>query len=275
MRITFWAVALAGTLCSSVPVARADVWDLGTDNDNDTGSDNEMVNGLDQVHDMAAQQGGTVEDVDWYPFRVACNASYEILLDGITGDLGNANTGSPALDLLASDGTTVLASSSPVTGLGIARRITYMCTGADSEQVGYVRVSQPDCGLSCTSTDQYHIHFRDTTALVPRFNNSATQVSILILQSSTKGNEAASLVAYDATGAVIAIFSIFTVLPNPNQVTVINLSTVAGGLLAGKSGGLKIVNNAPYDGLAGKVVAVEPATGFTFDTPLVYKAPEE
>jgi len=247
------------------------VWDVGTDDDNTFNSDNELVNGLDQVHDMAAQQGGTVEDEDWYPFRHFCNNSYEILLDGITGAVGNANTGSPTLEVLDSDHTSVLANSVPVSSLGIARRINIICQGSDSEQVNHVRVSQPDCGLSCVNTDQYHIHFRDTTALVPRFNNSATQVSILVLQNSTSTIVNTAVVAYDATGTTIGYVYVDL---SANQVTAINLATVSAGVLAGKSGGLKIVNNAPYGALAGKVVAVEPATGFTFDTPLTYKRPE-
>jgi len=272
MRITCWIGALAVMLCSSVPAARADVWDVGTDNDNASTSDNELVNGLDQVHDMAAQQGGTVEDVDWYPFPIFSGNSYEILLDGITGALGNANTGSPALDLIAPDGTTVAFGSDPVSSLGIARRLTFRYSTGSPEAMYYLRVSHPDCGLSCVNTDQYHIHFRNTTALVPRFNNSATQVSILVLQNSTNADVITQLVAYDATGTVITTIEVDL---SPNQVTAVNLSTVSSGVLAGKSGGLRIANSAPYGALAGKVVAVEPATGFTFDTPLVYKPPEE
>ena len=273
MRIRFVSVALALALSGGAPAARADVWDVGADSDNDSGSDNEMVNGLDQVHDMAAQQGGSVEDVDWFPLLYFCNASYEILLDGITGALGNANTGSPALDLLNADATTLVASSSPVSSLGIARRIAYSCVSAqDFAYTAYVRVSHPDCGLGCVNTDQYRIHFRDTTALVPRFNNSATQVSVLVLQNSASTTVNVALLAYDATGSVIASISISL---DPHQVTAVNLAAAQGGVLAGRSGGLKIVNDAPYGALAGKVVSVEPATGFTFDTPLVYKPPEE
>jgi hypothetical protein len=272
MRITFWAAALALVLAGGMPAARADVWDVGTDNDNTFTSDNELVNGLDQVHDMAAQQGGTVEDEDWYPFHAFCNNSYEILVDGVTGGLGNVNTGSPALDLIDSDGTTVEYGSQPVSSQGIARRLDFACVGSDAEFPKYVRVSHPACGLSCSSTDQYHIHFRDTTALVPRFNNTATQLSILVLQNPTPAGASVSGIAYDTLGTVIGGFGVS--LP-ANSVAVIDLSTTNSGSLAGKGGALKLVNTLPYGTLAGKVVAVEPATGFTFDTPLVYKPPEE
>jgi hypothetical protein len=77
MRITIWAVAVAMVLSGGARVARGDVWDVGGDNDNDSGSDNELVHGLSQIHDMAAQHNGTVEDEDWYPLRHACNSSEE------------------------------------------------------------------------------------------------------------------------------------------------------------------------------------------------------
>ena len=41
--------------------------------------------------------------------------------------------------------------------------------------------------------------------------------------------------------------------------------------LAGQSGTVTIASNAPYGALAGKVVALEPATGFSFDSPLPYR----
>jgi hypothetical protein len=266
MQNRFGAVVLGVALLSGVPAARADVWDVGADADNDSGSDNELVNGLSQVHDMAAQQGGTVMDEDWFPLPYACNNSYEILIDGITGALGNAATGSPALELRDSDAVTVLATSQPVSSVGIARRITYSCF-TDFQTIGYVRVSQPDCGLLCVDTDQYRIHFRNTTALVPRFNNSATQVSILVLQNSTNAAVLAHLGGYDLTGTWIGSLPLNL---GPTQVATVNLSVGFPGM----SGALKIVNDAPYGALAGKVVSVEPATGFTFDTPLTYQRPE-
>jgi hypothetical protein len=44
---------------------------------------------------------------------------------------------------------------------------------------------------------------------------------------------------------------------------------VAG--VSGESGTLTISHDAGYGGLVGKAVALEPATGFAFDTPLIAK----
>jgi hypothetical protein len=263
MRITFWAVAVATLLSGG---AWADVWDVGGDNDNDSGSDNELVHGLEQLHDMAARQNGSVEDADWYPLRYACNSSFEVLLDSFTGDISNGTTGSPALDLLGPDGTSVIASSLPVSSLHLARRITHACLSTDQEAQEYVRVQHPHCGLDCTGQDQYRIRFRETTAFVPRFSNAEGQASVLLLENTTAASVVANVVAYDFEGAVIVTLDASLA---PNGKTLLNLSATPA--LAGKSGALKIVHDAPYGALAGKVVAIDPATAFTADTSLVYK----
>jgi hypothetical protein len=43
--------------------------------------------------------------------------------------------------------------------------------------------------------------------------------------------------------------------------------TLAGG--PGRSGSVRITHDCGYGGLSGKAVSIEPATGFTFDTPLL------
>ena len=47
---------------------------------------------------------------------------------------------------------------------------------------------------------------------------------------------------------------------------VLNTSTI--GALQNVSGTAVLSHDAPYGTLAGKAVALEPATGFTFDTPM-------
>jgi hypothetical protein len=39
--------------------------------------------------------------------------------------------------------------------------------------------------------------------------------------------------------------------------------------LAGRSGSVTLTHDGPYAGLSGKVVALEPATGYSFDTALL------
>ena len=53
----------------------------------------------------------------------------------------------------------------------------------------------------------------------------------------------------------------------PKALLVVNTSVVPGA--AGQSGAMTVTHTAGYGGLAGKTVALEPATGFSFDTPMV------
>ena len=52
----------------------------------------------------------------------------------------------------------------------------------------------------------------------------------------------------------------------PRAAFVVNTSGVPG--LAGQGGTVTLSHDGPYGTLMGKAVAVEPATGFTFDTSL-------
>jgi hypothetical protein len=254
------------------PFARADVWDVGTDNDNDSGSDNEIVHGLNQVHDLAAQSGGTVMDVDWFTFRHPSARSFEIVVEGLTGDVSNGTT-SPSVQLIDSDGTTVSDDSEPVTNFGVARSLRSYSGLVPGSTPGYynsfVRVSNPACGLSCAANDQYRIRAYETTLTLPRFNNAGSQVTVLILQNPTGKTVFATAHALSAAGTLLGSI---TFVMNPYATQVTNLSTALGGALNGQSGSLIIPHTAPYGVLAGKGVALEPSTGFAFDTALSHVA---
>ena len=83
-------VSLLAALAAS---AGADVWDTQNDNDNGTGTDNELVHGSLQVHDLGVQPGN-VADQDWYLLGQKPFSSYEIVVDATSGDI----SGGPAAD---------------------------------------------------------------------------------------------------------------------------------------------------------------------------------
>ena len=60
-----------------------------------------------------------------------------------------------------------------------------------------------------------------------------------------------------------------TAVPRPRAVAIVN--TAAVGALAGASGSITVTSDGPYGGIVGKSVALEPATGFSFDSPLAVK----
>lgn len=262
-----WVAALAlGTS------AQADVWDVGTDNDNDSGSDNEIVHGLNQLHDLAAQSAGTIQDVDWYTFRHPAGRSFEIVVEGLTGDVSNGTT-SPAVQLIASDGTSVDDDSEPITNFGVARSLRaysgLLPGSTPGFYSGFLRISNPACGLTCAANDQYRIRAYETTLTLPRFNNAGSQITVLILQNPTDKTVFGTAHALANTGTVLGSLT-FALQPYATLVT--NLSTALGGALNGQSGSLVIPHNGPYGVLSGKGVALEPSTGFTFDTALSHVA---
>ena len=258
--------AFVAALALGAAAAQADVWDRGGDTDNDTGSDNEIVHGINQVHDLGAQAGGTVADQDWYSFRLAYGRSFEIRVDGMTGDVATG-TSAPSVELLASDGTTVVQTAEEATDFGRARslRVASMSNGAVGYTTYYVRVSNAGCALTCTADDQYRIRAFDTTLALPRFNNTNGQVTVLVVQNPSSRQIVFLAGVWTAGGVYLGSFG--AVVP-PYGSSVTNLSTVNAGALNNQSGSLIFRNDGPYQGLTGKGVAVEPATGFTFDTAL-------
>jgi hypothetical protein len=109
----------------------------------------------------------------------------------------------------------------------------------------------------------YDLEFLDTTYRLPRFNNSSTQVTVLIVQNSTVNGIGGTVHFLSEKGAPLHSEPIFL---NPHSTVVLNTSAIPA--LQDTSGSALVAHVAPYGQLSGKAVAVEPATGFTFDTPL-------
>ena len=107
----------------------------------------------------------------------------------------------------------------------------------------------------------YDVVFHDTTMFVPRWNNTATQTTVLVLQNTTNASVPGSVSFHYAAGAPLATHP-FDVPEHGLGV----IATAAMSGLAGRSGSAKIAQIGGYGAIAGKAVALEPATGFTFDT---------
>ena len=63
MRKNVWLVLGLGFALVSGRAALADVWDVQTQNDNTVATENELVHGSDQLHDLGAI--GPNADEDW------------------------------------------------------------------------------------------------------------------------------------------------------------------------------------------------------------------
>jgi hypothetical protein len=218
----------------------------------------ELSHGFQQVRDFGVLTAGTAA----HTFRIAQKpySSYEVVVDSTTGDVGSGL----ALQRLAPDGVTVLQSSLPVGGVGYSRSLRWMNATASVVSDQFIRVVSTSCAVpGCGPEDLYRLRAYDTTNLVSRFNNSATQVTLLLLQNPTTHPVAGTMYFWAPSGTLAGSQS-FSL---PSQGTlVLNTSSVSG--VAGLSGSITVVHDASYGELIGKATAVEPATGFTFDTPL-------
>jgi hypothetical protein len=216
------------------------------------------VHGADQLHDLAALPGPVADD-DWYRISQKPYSSYEVVVEATSGDVGATLN----LDRIASDTTTVQQAAVSL-GVGYSRSLRWMNASASAVNDEYVRVTSGQCTTGCGPDDVYRIRVYETTYAIPRFNNAGSQVTVLILQNPTDYTVTGNIYFWSTVGALLATepFSL-----TAKSARVLITSTVSGA--SGVSGTMTVAHNARYCDLAGKTVALEPATGFSFDTPSV------
>ena len=198
---------------------------------------------------------------DLYRLGQAPRASYEVVLDEVSGDA----VPGLRLERLAADNVTVLQSAALV-GTGSAVALRWQNTSAAPVTSQHLRVVAPACGTACGADDIYRLRAYETTASSPRFNNSGSQVTVAVVQNGGASPVNGRLSFWSAAGALLAQHS-FTL--GPRASLALNTSTLPG--LAGQGGSVTLSHDGGYGALAGKAVALEPATGFSFDSPLAYR----
>ena len=222
---------------------------------------NLMRHGDVQVHDL--QGAPPSYDQDWIRVYAVARHSYEARVTGHYWDYGCI---APACPLFArvNGGGTVLspgfasADDMPDGSVFFSLGQTVRWT-ATADAAEYLRVTGDQ--FASLGVQPYTVVFRDTTLLVPRWNSSGTQTTVLVLQNGQRDTITGSVHFYNAAGAVVQSVGI-SVPPYGVQV----LSTGSLPALAGLSGSAQIAHDGGFGGLTGKAVALEPSTGFTFDT---------
>jgi hypothetical protein len=241
-------------------VSVADVWDS---QDNNLLSRNELVHGSAQVHELgpgSVAQGG--RDVDFFRMGQAPLASYEVIVDGPTDQLAASGLREIVLQRYQ-DSAQVQDSVATHAQIGASRSLRWENTVNSSLANGAVRVtSTAPCTFNCSSSQAvYHIRAYETTYSIPRFNNSATQVTVLLMQNAGGHAVSGRLHFLSVGGAVLGTHP-FALLTRQQLVLVTSTLPFA----AGASGSIVVTHDGRYGDLAGKAVALEPATGFSFDT---------
>ena len=239
--------------------------------DNDGGGGGrpvELAHGFDHVYDLAAPDPATPK-VDWFMMAQAPYASYEVVVDGTSGDLTDP-TAPLRVRRLAADQIAAPPPAAVPVGRGEARALRWM-NGPAADNTQWITVesgaSGVACDVDCGPDDTFHIRFYETTCTIPRFNNSGSQFTVLLLQNPTSDPITGTAYFWKATGTLLASYP-FTLARQ--GVLTLNTSAVAG--LSGQSGAITIAYDGPFGSLVGKSVAVEPATGFSFDSPMSLRA---
>jgi glucose/arabinose dehydrogenase len=196
-------------------------------------------------------------------FRLAQapRSSYEVVLDEASGDA----VPGLRLERLVASFTAVIQSSLPV-GTGSARSLRWANSTIATINDQWIRVDSPSCGTACGPDDVYRLRAYETTGRIARFNNSGSQVTVVILQNNSAETVAGTMLFWGANGT--ETWSVpFTLAPHATSA----LQSASILELQGESGSMTVMHNAPYGLLVGKSVALEPATGFSFDSPMTFR----
>lgn len=187
-------------------------------------------------------------------------SSYEVVVDATSGDV--VGPSGILLERVGADFEPALQTAAAV-GIGPSRSLRFVNSTSSVVDGETVRVRTGDWPVPGDGNDVYALRARETTLAVPRFNNSGTQATVLLLQNPTAAPARATLYFWSEPGVLLATHGPVEIAPR--GLLVLDTRTVAGA--ARTAGSITIAHDAPYGALAGKAVAVEPATGLAFDTP--------
>lgn len=201
-----------------------------------------------------APPSGRATDRDYYVLLQQPHSSYEVVVDETSGDAVPLT-----LQRVAEDGSTVLQTAS-ATGTGASLSLRWQNTSSTAVTTEHLALSSAPCGTGCGADDRYRLRVYETTLSAPRFNNVNGQGTVVLLQNATGQPISGRLLFWRPQGW-LGHDAPFTVPARGG----IAINTLA---IYPVSGTLTVTHDGPYGGLVGKAVALEPATGFAFDTPL-------
>lgn len=269
-RLRGLAAGLLAICAGGAPVAASDRWETTFHNltDDTSSTPNVLRHAQPQVgHDLEGNP-----DEDWAMIRVKNGHSYEarVSSDTVYFDPACGSPECPRFDRVSAGGVVMTAgvvSSDDVGGFDFGPGLGLVSSGltvrwvSSSDGKEFLRVRGDAAGAMPAGLN-YTLEFYDTTYFVPRWNNTATQQTVFIIQNTTNAAVNATILFFIGNGTQIYSQG-FTAIPINGVVT---FSTASVTTLANQAGSARIVHNGGYGALAGKAVALEPATGFTFDT---------
>jgi len=173
--------------------AQADVWDA----DDDLAKQlHDLTHGSDEAHDLAARPG-PLADIDWSRVPQEAYSSYEVTIDGVTSQIQKIE-----LTRFDASGTTLLQTAVAPSVVGGTSRVLEWMNGS-TPAFTTIRVQGAACDAACGKDAAYRIRAVETTIAVPRFNNSSTQVTVLLIQNTRPTARWATVYFWNSTGALV------------------------------------------------------------------------
>jgi hypothetical protein len=243
------AGAVAALLAFASGAAAIDDWDAAAVKDNTASTTrNLLYPGAAQTHDL--QAFGGIADEDWFVVNVELFRQYQVHVGEVTGDTPVDNI--DFLELWDGVGSTMVQSGSG--SAGVEKFVRFF----SNDTTFRVRVKG---NANSPATSRYSIRLTEATMYCPRYNNSGTQVSVLIVQNVSNASCDIAVDFFNETGGYVATFS-GTALGNGMVVL------PAGSIPAvvGTKGSVQLHPFCSPSALKAKMVALEPSTGFSFDT---------
>lgn len=255
--------ALLSAFLVSAGVRGDDRWEFGTFNNDDSAAAtaNFLTHGTHQTHDL---EGNPIPpDSDWMIVAEKANHSYEGRISAETVALTDGTCASCAQFDRVDSGGAVLTAGLSIEGNvvgSIARTLVVRWT-ATTDAIQYLRVIGYST-LATSAQDTYDVDFVDTTVFLPRWNNASGQTTVMVAQNTSGAAVNGVIHFYNPAGIELA--------SQPFNVPVrgsYSVSTATLPALNNAAGAATITHDGGWGALASKAVAVQPSTGFSFDTP--------
>lgn len=266
------AVMLAtSAFLASGPLWAFDLWEP-SDNTKSYFQSTQLVPGhAEQLHDLEAIGG--VPDNDWFSILTREARSYEAIIHSFANNIEYVTLTRHVEGVLGSLQSADYLLSSQVSNFAYSRASALgMRWKVDSTPVPnrleYLMVGTKVGAPALNAGTRYIIRFRETTQFCPRFNNTGTQSSVLVIQGALEGVSSCDYTAhfFNESGATLATYSGFlgSDMTSVTPMKVLALPGVAG--LSGQKGSAQIAHTCGYGSIKAKLVALEPTTGYSFDT---------
>jgi parallel beta-helix repeat protein len=220
------------------------------------GDDDALSLSSSELNHGTVQQADLLVRPDVYRIGQKPYSSYEVVVDGTSGDIVPVT-----LQRLAGDNVGILQTADPV-AVGDTVRLSWENTTALTVGNQHIRVDGA-CVTPCGADDVYRVRAFETTYSIPRFNNVGSQVTVLLLQNPAGYTIHGHAWFWNGSGGLLGMQP-FTLLSK--EMLVLNTATVPG--VAGEGGTITVSHDGRFGDLAGKTVALEPSTGFSFDSPM-------